>query len=132
MFCSNQKFELCGNKRDEKVLKDTMSLICGGFDFKPRCYNIKKDGFLYFYKYLPSDKNEVIEICEEDRNMEYYLKIIELYFSSYKYKHTLKNHVFNEFFNADGSSQEGWELFLDNKGLNTFIVIKPYWCFYHK
>lgn len=131
MFCSNQKIELCGNKRDEKALNSAISLICNGFDFKPKYYSIKSDGFLYFYKFSP-DNDDAIEICEEDRNLEYYINIIGLYFSSYKYKYTLKNHVFNEFFNADGSSQEGWEIILDNKSLNSKIVIKPYWCFYHK
>ena len=132
MFCSNQEFLICGNKKDSKVLEKAISLIYDGFEFKPRYYRIAADGFLYFYSFTPDDKNDVVEICKEDMNLNYYLSIIHLYLSSFTYRDTLKNHIFNEYGGADGSSQEGWEIVLDTKTLVKKVIIRPYWCFYHK
>ena len=130
MFCSNQKFSVCGNKRDTKALEKSLDLIINGFDVPFRYYSIGEDGFLYFYKYKPN--NDFSEIEKEDLTLNYYLSLINLYFNSFKYKDTLKNRVFNEYSGADGSSSEGWEIVLDNKTFETKLVIKPYWCFYHK
>lgn len=132
MFCSNQEFLLCGNKRDTKALEKSITLICDGFDFHPRSYAIKEDGFLYFYQYNPDKMDGVVEICNEDKTVDFYLSVIRLYFSSFKYRDTLNNRTFNEYKGADGSTQEGWEIVLDNKSFGNKLVVRPYWCFYHK
>ena len=132
MFCSNQEFLLCGNKKDTKSLEKSISLFCEGYEFRPRYYRVENDGFLYFYSFIPDDKDGVVEIHKEDMNLNYYLGIIQLYLSSFTYRDTLNNHIFNEYVGADGSSQEGWEIVLDNKTLIKKIIIRPFWCFYHK
>lgn len=132
MFCSNQEFLLCGDKRIPKILEKAVSLIIDGYGIKFRYWRVEKDGFLYFYKFKPDNETDLMPICEEDMQLNYYLSIIELYFSSFKYRDTLKNRVFNELAGADGSSTEGWEIVVDNKTIDTKVIIKPYWCFYHK
>ena len=131
MFCSNQELLLCGDKQDNKALEKSISLICDGFCFRPRSYAVKEDGCLYFYQYNPDKMDGVIEICDEDKTVDFNLSIIRLYFSSFKYKDALSK-TYNEYRGADGSSKDGWEIVLDNKSFGNKLVIKPYWCFYHK
>lgn len=132
VFCSNQEFLLCGDKRDIRALEKAIDLVCNGFNAQFRYYKIEEDGFLYFYKYLPNKLEGVIEIDKEDMNLEYLLNIVKLYLSSSKYRCTLKYKTINDCLEFDGSSYEGWEIVLDNKTFETKLIIKPFWCFYHK
>ena len=43
MFCSNQKFSVCGNKRDTKALEKSLDLIINGFDVPFRYYSIGEE-----------------------------------------------------------------------------------------
>ena len=131
MFCSNQQFSISGDKIDIKSLKSSISAIIEGFEFKPRFYRIEET-CLCFYQYTPDNTEGVIEISKEDLTTEYYLSIIQLYFSSHKYKEALNHKTFNEFANADGSSYAGWQIKVDNKGFGHKLMITPFWCFYHK
>ncbi len=132
MFCSNQKCVICGDTSNTKALNKVLDLVCSGYLFYPKFYRIGDDGYLYFYKYMFDKKDNVIEISEEDRTIEFYFSIIQMYFNSFKYRDTLKNRTENECAGLDGSSHAGWLLVLDNSGMDDIVIIKPYWCFYHK
>ena len=67
--------------------------------------------------FIPDDKDGVVEIHKEDMNLNYYLGIIQLYLSSFTYRYTLNNHIFNEY--------------TLNKNRRHFNFFKIFSCFLH-
>lgn len=130
MFLSNQIFNLSGSIKDNKVLKNVVSLLLNGFDFKPTFYSVK-NGELFITSQYQTNDESFNEISRENCNVDYITQMIQLYFYSSEYKERLRT-VNSIYENSDGSTYPGWEINICNSGFIKYIVIKPFWCFYHK
>ena len=130
MFSSNQKLNITGECSNTKYISSVIKMLMEGYEFNPRYYYYDKIGYLHLKSYVPeSEKKGVKELCEEDLNVNYVVKFLELYFESSKFNNAL-NETFKDF--GDGGNYKGWELNVENNGVGKEIIIKPFWAFYHK
>lgn len=131
MFSSNQRLNITGECSNIKNILNVIRMLMEGYEFKPHYYYYyDKLGYLHLKSYVPeSEQKEVKELCEEDLNVNYIVKFIELYFESSKFNSGL-NETFKDL--GDGGNYKGWEIIIDNNGIGKEIIIKPFWAFYHK
>lgn len=129
MFHSNQELSITGDIGDNRQLKAFVKLFFEGYSFKPGSYKINEVGqFIFYYS---NNIPETIQIDEDDCNINYLVKLIELYFSSSIYTKTLYS-IQSDCRGLDGSLHPGWIVSFNNNEFKERIIFTPFWCFYSK
>lgn len=126
MFCSNQKFNVCGDTREnlEKAIECVMAFMDAE---KMSQYKIM-DGYIVFTEFDEQGEGfEYIPICGTVYMMA---TMIETYLKS----KDARPYYENQYEGGDGSYHNGWEIFIsdDYDICGDYFCVRPFKTYYSK